>query len=128
MDRLTARRADNGLAYLVGVKPNEQEVDSPHPNTLRCILDCFQRLAEYEDTGLTPGNITYQTAQLQEWQRKCNLMHRDNAQLRQVVSVAKAYQQAVEAKPDDYDEEEFLRAAGVLEKALGEYQELQEVR
>ena len=128
MDRLTARRADNGLAYLVGVKPNEQEVDSPHPNTLRCILECFQSLAAYEDTGLTPGNITYQTAQLQEWQRKCNLMHRDNAQLRQVVSVAKAYQQAVEAKPDDYDEEEFLRAAGVLEKALGEYQELQEVR
>ena len=52
----------------------------------------------------------------------------ENAQLRQVVSAAKAYQQAVEAKPDDYDEEEFLRAAGVLEKALGEYQELQEVR
>jgi len=57
MARLTARRPDNGLAYLVGVKPNEQEVDSPHPNTLRCILDCFQRLAEYEDTGLTPEEI-----------------------------------------------------------------------
>lgn len=57
MNRLTARRADNGLAYLVGVKPNEQEVNSPHPNTLRCILNCFQRLAEYEDTGLTPEEI-----------------------------------------------------------------------
>ena len=44
MNRLTTRRTDNGLAYLVGVKPNEQEVDSPHPNTLRCILDCFERL------------------------------------------------------------------------------------
>lgn len=57
MKRLTARRIDNGLAYLVGVRPNEQEVDSPYPNTLRCILDCFQRLAEYEDTGLMPEEI-----------------------------------------------------------------------
>lgn len=57
MNRLTTRRADNGLAYLVGVKPNEQEVNSPHPNTLRCILDCFERLADYEDTGLTPEEI-----------------------------------------------------------------------
>ena len=57
MDRLTARRNDNGLAYLVGVKPNEQEVESPYPNTLRCILECFQRLAEYEDTGRDPNEI-----------------------------------------------------------------------
>jgi len=54
---MTARRPDNGLAYLVGVKPNEQVVESPHSNTLRCILDCFQRLAEYEDTGLMPEEI-----------------------------------------------------------------------
>jgi hypothetical protein len=94
MKRLTARRIDNGLAYLVGVKPNEQEVDSPHPNTLRCILECFQSLAAYEDTGLTPGNITYQTAQLQEWQRKCNLMHRDNTQLRAELEQVKAERDA----------------------------------
>jgi hypothetical protein len=57
MDRLTARRNDNGLAYLVGVKPDEQEVESPYPNTLRCILDCFERLATYEDIGLTPEEV-----------------------------------------------------------------------
>ena len=48
MKRLTAR-AKNVLAYLVNVKPDEQEVDSPHKNTLQCILDCFERLAQYED-------------------------------------------------------------------------------
>jgi hypothetical protein len=48
MDRLTARN-EAGFAYLVNVKPNEQEVDSPHKNTLKCILNCFERLAQYED-------------------------------------------------------------------------------
>ena len=48
MSRLTAR-TENGNAYLVNVKPDEQEVDSPHKNTLQCILDCFERLAQYED-------------------------------------------------------------------------------
>lgn len=48
MERLTAR-TKNGHAYLVNVKPDEQEVNSPHKNTLQCILDCFERLAQYED-------------------------------------------------------------------------------
>ena len=48
MSRLTAR-TETGHAYLVNVKPDEQEVDSPHKNTLQCILDCFERLAAYED-------------------------------------------------------------------------------
>ena len=48
MKRLTAR-TETGHAYLVNVKPDEQEVDSPHKNTLQCILDCFERLAQYED-------------------------------------------------------------------------------
>jgi hypothetical protein len=48
MNRLTARNED-GFAYLVNIKPDEQEVDSPHKNTLQCILDCFERLAYYED-------------------------------------------------------------------------------
>ena len=58
MDRLTAR-TENGNAYLVNVKPDEQEVDSPHKNTLQCILDCFERLALYEDTGLEPEEIDH---------------------------------------------------------------------
>lgn len=49
MERLTARSPQNGLAYLVKVKSDEQEVDSAYPNTLRCILEAFNRLAEYED-------------------------------------------------------------------------------
>lgn len=48
MSRLTAR-TENGNAYLVNVKPDEQEVDSLRKNTLQCILDCFERLAQYED-------------------------------------------------------------------------------
>jgi len=48
MERLTARN-QKGLAYLVNVKPNEQEVESPYKNTLQCILDAFERLAQYED-------------------------------------------------------------------------------
>lgn len=48
VERLTAR-TKNGHAYLVNVKPDEQEVNSPHKNTLQCILDCFERLAQYED-------------------------------------------------------------------------------
>lgn len=58
MERLTAR-TEKGLAYLVNVKPDEQEVESPYKNTLQCILDCFERLAAYEDIteGITIGRI-----------------------------------------------------------------------
>jgi len=45
------------MAYLVNVKNDEQEVECKYPNTLRCILDSFQRLAEYEDTGFTPEGV-----------------------------------------------------------------------
>jgi len=54
--RLTARNIE-GFAYLVNVKPDEQAVESPYPNTLRCILDNFERLAQYEDTGLSPAEV-----------------------------------------------------------------------
>ena len=53
MSRLTARTAQ-GLPYLVNVKDDEQEVDSPHKNTLQCILDCFARLAALEDILYAP--------------------------------------------------------------------------
>jgi hypothetical protein len=51
MERLTARSPKNNMAYLVKVKQNEQDVESPYPNTLRCIMEAFERLAQYEDTG-----------------------------------------------------------------------------
>lgn len=54
MERLTARRPDNGLAYLIKVKSNEQAVDSQYPNTLKSILECFGRLADYEDALRLP--------------------------------------------------------------------------
>ena len=57
IERLTARNKD-GLAYLVNVKPDEQEVDSPHKNTLQCILDCFERLAQYEDEAIARQSET----------------------------------------------------------------------
>jgi hypothetical protein len=56
-ERLTARSPKNGMAYLINVKQNEQDVESPYPNTLRCIMDSFNRLAAYEDSGLTPEEV-----------------------------------------------------------------------
>ena len=50
-ERLTARRPKSGLAYLVNVKQDEQIVESPYPDTLRCIMESFERLAQYEDIG-----------------------------------------------------------------------------
>jgi hypothetical protein len=58
MERLTARSPKNNMAYLVKVKPDEQEVESPYPNTLEAIIESFKRLAEYEDTGFNPEEIT----------------------------------------------------------------------
>ena len=52
-DRLTNRTHD-GHAYLVNVKDDEQEVECKSENTAQCILDSWERLAAYEDTGLTP--------------------------------------------------------------------------
>ena len=56
-ERLTERSPKNGMAYLINVKQNEQVVESPYPNTLRCIMDSFNRLAAYEDSGLTPEQV-----------------------------------------------------------------------
>lgn len=57
MERLTARSPKNNMAYLVKVKQDEQDVESPYPNTLRCIMDSFNRLAAYEDSGLSPEQV-----------------------------------------------------------------------
>ena len=57
MDRLT-KLFKAGRYGLVKVKDNEQEVDSPYPNTLRAILESFQQLGAYEDTGLMPNEVT----------------------------------------------------------------------
>jgi len=56
-ERLTERSPKNGMAYLINVKQNEQVVESPYPNTLRCIMDSFNRLAAYEDSGLSPEEV-----------------------------------------------------------------------
>ena len=50
MSRLTARSPKNGMAYLVGVKPDEQALDGSY-NTLKCVMAAFNRLAEYEEAG-----------------------------------------------------------------------------
>jgi len=56
-ERLTERSPKNSMAYLINVKQNEQDVESPYPNTLRCIMDSFNRLAAYEDSGLSPEEV-----------------------------------------------------------------------
>ena len=68
IERLTARNK-NGLAYLVKVKPNEQEVDSPYKNTLKCILDCFERLAQYEEAEIAKQSVIAKSATSEEVQR-----------------------------------------------------------
>ena len=50
VERLTNRTHD-GHAYLVNVKDDEQEVECKSENTAQCILDSWERLAAYEDTG-----------------------------------------------------------------------------
>ncbi len=66
MDRLTARTPDKGLAYLAKVKPNEQEVESKYPDTLKCIMESWERLATYEDTGLMPDEILFLKKELEQ--------------------------------------------------------------
>lgn len=73
MERLTARN-QLGLAYLKNVKPNEQDVESPYPNTLQCILESFNQLAAYEDTGKTPEQVA--------------ALEKQNAELRELLKLA----------------------------------------
>ena len=56
MERLT-KRAQSGDAYLANVKDDEQEVDCKSRNTAQCTMDSWERLAAYEDTGLSPADI-----------------------------------------------------------------------
>ena len=52
-ERLTARSPKNNMAYLVGVKKDEQDIDGSH-NTLKCVLAGFEQLGAYEDSGISP--------------------------------------------------------------------------
>lgn len=54
--RLTARSPKSNMAYLVNVKNDEQELEGSY-NTLICVRDALERLAEYEETGFTPEQI-----------------------------------------------------------------------
>ena len=82
VERLTARTHD-GHAYLANVKDDEQEVECRSRNTAQCIMDSWERLAAYEDTGLSPADIADLTARAEaaEAERdacKADLKHSDN--------------------------------------------------
>ena len=62
MNRLT-KKFPGGYG-LVKVKDNEQDIESPYPNTLRACFESWQRLGAYEDTGLTPNEIVAFKAKL----------------------------------------------------------------
>ena len=47
VERLTKRTAE-GVAYLANVKQDEQVIEGSR-NTLQCLYDSWQKLAEYED-------------------------------------------------------------------------------
>lgn len=53
MQRLTKLYGNNAYG-LVNVRDDEQEVDSPYPNTLKAILQSFARLGELEDILYAP--------------------------------------------------------------------------
>lgn len=57
LERLTARSPKNDMAYLVNVKSNEQALEGSY-NTLLCVRDAFEALALYEETGLSPNEVT----------------------------------------------------------------------
>lgn len=95
--RLTARSPKNNMAYLVNVKPDEQDVESPYSNTLRCIMDSFEKLAKYEETSLEPQEIQ----QLQE----------QNRRMRDVALMISKY-----ANPLDLDKQHFAEFTCLLEE------------
>jgi hypothetical protein len=72
--KLTARSPKNNMAYLVNVKPNEQVVESSYPNTLRCIMDAFEKLVKYEETGLEPEQIEAQQQEIERLQNTGGLI------------------------------------------------------
>jgi len=56
MERLTARSPINNAAYLVNIKDDEQVLEGAY-NTLVCLKEAFDRLAAYEDSGLTTDEV-----------------------------------------------------------------------
>ncbi|WP_459998560.1 DUF551 domain-containing protein [Paradesulfitobacterium aromaticivorans] len=56
LERLTARSPKNNMVYLVNVKNDEQALEGSY-NTLLCVRDAFERLALYEETGLSPDEV-----------------------------------------------------------------------
>jgi molecular chaperone GrpE (heat shock protein) len=80
--RLTARSPKNNMAYLANVKPNEQVIESSYPDTLKCIMECFEKLAQYEETGLEPDTIEAQQQEIQQLQA-------ENAAMREALEKSK---------------------------------------
>lgn len=56
IERLTERSPKNNMAYLAGVKADEQGLEGSY-NTLMCVRDAFEQLAKYEDSGLSPQEV-----------------------------------------------------------------------
>ena len=55
-ERLTARSPKNNMAYLANVRKDEQDLEGSY-TTLLCVRDAFERLAAYEDCGLSPDDV-----------------------------------------------------------------------
>lgn len=72
MDNRLTKLYKAGRYGLMKVKDNEQEVDSPYPNTLRAILECFQQLGAYEDTGFLPAEVVAMREELERAKIKTN--------------------------------------------------------
>ncbi len=86
MERLTARSPKNGMTYLVKIKPEEQAADGTY-DTLMCIREAFDRLAEYEESGLqsqlaeAQASITQLGISLVQEREKSAEAQADNAML-----------------------------------------------
>ena len=72
--RLTARTREN-LAYLVNVRQKEQELVCKYKNTLQCVYDAIQRLAEYEEAEEQKRIIVFEKETYQPLFVKCDAVN-----------------------------------------------------
>jgi hypothetical protein len=81
MDRLTVREPHKSMAYLTKVKTDEQEIEASR-NTCLCIMESWERLAAYEDTGMTPAECL---ASREEVKRLTAIVQKEMPELKRAV-------------------------------------------
>lgn len=71
MERLTLRINRAVTAYVGPLKNFEKDAASDMKNS--AIREVLHRLAEYEDTGLTPDQINVMACEVKQWRKNNNV-------------------------------------------------------